>query len=257
MLSLASPLKLCSEFVLVNNGQWLTAISSFVSVTYVPSNTVFVCINVRVCMHMYVGINNASISDVIPQEGPMDDELLEYTKLQDENTRVTPAAEQSQHGTLQRSDATMDDDEYSFARAQSVALGVDDVEQDEQKGSNHLLRQREEFKSMDIDIEKRFTSSLHHWDDIANLAELKDEGTFDESKTTDDVPTSGDSVAKKPKHTVPYRESVVSASSLESVILDEHCNLRSAQSSNRSSLVDVEDVLFEFTEPVMSTITEG
>ena len=189
----------------------------------------------------------------------MDAELLEYTKLQDENSELPPAAaEQSQHGTLQRSDATKDDDDvYSYARTQSVAVGVDNVEEEEHKGSSHLLRQREEFKSLDLDIEKRFTSSLHHWDDMSNLAELKEEGTCDEDKITDDAPASGDAVAKKPKHTVPHRESVVSASSLESVLLDEHDNLRSGRSSNRSSVVDLDDVIFEFTEPSMSTIKEG
>ena len=208
---------------------------------------------------IYVDIKQSSVSDVIAHEDPMGAKLLEYTTLQDENIGATAMADQSQHGTLQRSDATNYDEEYSYARTQSVAIGVDENEEDEHKGSSHLLRQREEFKSLDLDIEKRFTSSLHHWDNVSNLTELKDESLFDESSTTGDTPAaSGDSITKKPKHTVPYRESVVSASSLESVVIDNYGNLRSATSSNRSSVVDLDDVvLCDVSEPLMSTIEEG
>ena len=208
---------------------------------------------------IYIDIKQSSVSDVIAQEEPMGAKLLEYTTLQDENIGATAMADQSQHGTLQRSDATNYDEEHSYARAQSIAIGVDEIEEDEHKGSSHLLRQREEFKSLDLDIEKRFTSSLHHWDNLSNLTELKDESPFDESNATGDTPAaSDDSVTKKPKHTVPYRESVVSASSLESFVIDNYGNLRSTTSSNRSSVVDLEDVvLCEVSEPLMSTIEEG
>ena len=216
---------------------------------------------------MYIGLHNKSnISDIIPQQAPTNAELLEYTTLQDENAEVTPLVEPPEHGSLQWSQLTKNA-EHSYARTQSVNVGVQQFEQEQQRGSSNLLRQHEDFHSLDLDIEKRFTSSLHHWDDTSNLAQLKDESAINDSKVASDKSSSSNySTSKKPKNTVPYRESVVSASSLESFTLDEHGNLnhqysdydkmKSTSSSNRSSCVDIDDIVI-ITDPAMFTITEG
>ena len=100
--------------------------------------------------------------------------------------------------------------------------------------------------------DKKFGTSMHHWDDMTNLAQQQNEdGTNDTSETA--------------KTILPYRESIVSASSLESFTIDEHGNLncqfsdydkmKNAASSNRSSCVDIDDIVLT-TDP-MFTIQEG
>ena len=116
--------------------------------------------------------------------------------------------------------------EHFYVRTESINVGILQFEQEQQRSSGNLLRQHEDFHSLDLDIEKRFTSSLHHWDDTSNLAQVKDESAINDSKVASDKSSSSNySTSKKPKNTVPYRESVVSASSLESFTLDEHGNL--------------------------------
>ena len=209
----------------------------------------------HVCM--YVGtVDKPHISDVIPEEASTNAKLLEYTTLDDENAQVTPLAELSEHDRMQWSDSTKDD-EHSFLRAQSVSLGVEHHKQEQEQKESHgdpLLKQHETFNSLDLDNESKFRSSMHRWDDVANLTKLKDDG----SGYTADAELAGTTEA--------YRESVVSASSLESFTIDAHGNLdrqfsdydktRSASSSNRSSCVDIDDIFIN-TDPSMSPIPEG
>ena len=207
-------------------------------------------------MRTYIGIvDKPYISDVIPQEAPTDAKLLEYTTLDDENAQVTPLAELSEHDHIQWSDNTRED-EQSLLRAQSVSLGVEHYKQEqENKESNEdlLLKQHESFNSLDLDAENKFESTMQRWDDVTNLAKLKDDA-------------SGNTGTETMSTTVPYRESIVSVSSLESFTIDEHGNLdrqfsdydkmKSASSSNRSSCVDIDDIVIN-TDPSMFTIPEG
>ena len=164
----------------------------------------FTYVHAYVCT--YVGtVDKPYISDVIPQEAPTNAKLLEYTTLDDENAQVTPLVELSEHDHMQWSDNTRED-KHSLLRAQSVSLGVEHYKQEqEHKESNEdlLLIQHESFNSLDLDAENKFESTMQRWDDVTNLAKLKDD-------------TSGNTGMETTSTTVPYRESIVSVSSLES-----------------------------------------
>ena len=147
-------------------------------ILYLCALHVFTYVHAYVCT--YVGtVDKPYISDVISQEAPTKAKLLEYTTLDDENAQVTPLAELSEHKHMQWSDNTRED-EQSLLRAQSVSLGVEQYKQEqEDKESNEdlLLKQHESFNSLDLDAENKFRSAMQHWDDVANLAKLKDEGS--------------------------------------------------------------------------------
>ena len=104
-----------------------------------------------------------------------------YTTSQDENLESTPLVEPSEHGSLHRSQATKDD-EHSFAMAESITTGAQQFEQEQQESSSiTIITQPEDLKSSDSDIKKKDVSSLPKWDDVTNLAELKDEGPLDDN----------------------------------------------------------------------------
>ena len=199
-------------------------------------------------------VDKPYISDVIPQEASNKAKLLEYATLDDENAEVTPLVELSEDASMHWSDTTKDD-EHSLLRGQSVFLGVEPFKQEEHKESHEdlLLKQHESFNSLDLDTEKKFRSSMQRWDDMTNLAKLKDDA-------------SSNTATETASTTVPYRESVVSVSSLESFTIDAHGNLnrqfsdydkmKSASSSNRSSCVDIDDIVIN-TDPSMFSIPEG
>ena len=149
------------------------------------------------------------------------------------------------------------EDEHSLLKAQSVSLGVDHFKEEQEHKESHredlLLSQHDSFNSLDLDAEKKFRPSMHHWDDMTNLAKLKEEG-------------SNNNTTETGSSTLPYRESIVSVSSLESFTIDAHGNLnrqfsdfdkmKSASSSNRSSCVDIDDIIIN-TDTSMFTIPEG
>ena len=147
---------------------------------------------------------------------------------------------------------TMKDDDF---RVQPVSIGTEHLDQEYHKSGESLLEiQHEAFTSLDFDAKSRFKSSMHRWDNMTNLDKLKDEdGSIDKAT---------EAAAK----TEQYRDSVVSASSLESFTIDEHGNLnrqfsdfdkmKSASSSNRSSYVDIDDIVIT-TDPSMFSIPEG
>ena len=116
----------------------------------------------------------------------MDAKLSECKQSQDENAEDTPLVETSQNGSLQRSEAPKNN-EHSFEMAQSMTTGAQQYEQDQQEGSSIVLLQPEVLKSLDSDIEKKVTSSLHQTD----LAELiKDEDPLLEGDATNDSPSN-------------------------------------------------------------------
>jgi len=204
-------------------------------------------------MHTYIGTVKSNVSDVVSQEAPSNAKLLEYTILKDENTGPTPSVEPSEKW-FTVSNTTEDDKQSFYMRAQSIALNTHSLDQ-EHEGNEELLKHHERFKSLDLDVVKPVKTLLHHWDDMTNLADLQDEDKSpnDESKS-DDVAASD----KIPKNTVPFRESVISASSLESFILDEHGNLNrqfsdfdkmKSNDSPSSSCIDIDDVVLATAEP--------
>ena len=194
-------------------------------------------------VRMYVGtVDKPYITDIIPQDAPTNAKLLEYTTLDDENAQVTPLAELSEHDHMQWSDNTRED-EQSLLRTQSVSLGMEHYKQEQEQKEGHedlLLKQHESFNSLDLDAENKFRPTMQRWDDVANLAKLKDDA-------------SGNTGTETVSTTVPYRECIVSVSSLKSFTIDEHGNLdrqfsdydkmKSASSSNRSSCVDIDDIV--------------
>ena len=91
--------------------------------------------------------------------------------------------------------------EHFYVRTESINVGILQFEQEQHRSSSNLLRQHEDFHSLDLDIEKRFTSSLHHWDDTSNLAQLKDESAINDSKVASYKSSSSNySASKKPKN---------------------------------------------------------
>lgn len=200
--------------------------------------------------YTYIGTGKSNVSDVISQETSSDTKLLEYTALKDEKTGPTSSVEPS------ISDTAEDKENPFYMRAQSIPLGTHNLEQEHEE-RKELLKHDERFKSLDLDVAKPVKSPLHHWDDMTNLAELKDE---DKSANDESSSSNVAGFVKNPKNTVPYRDSVVSASSIESFMLDEHGNLNCqysdfdkmktdhGASSSRSSCVDIDDIVITTTE---------
>ena len=147
---------------------------------------------------------------------------------------------------------TMKDDDF---RVQPVSLGTEQLNQEYHHSHENLLEiQPEALTSLDFDAKNRFKSSMHRWDNMTNLDKLKDEdGDIDKASET-------------AHFTVPYRDSVVSAASIESFTIDNHGNLdrqfsdfdkmKSSSSSNHSSCVDINDIMIT-TDSSMIPIPEG
>ena len=126
------------------------------------------------------------------------------------------------------------------------------------KSLEHTTSQDEKVGS--ASLVKPVTSSMHQLD-MTSLAKLNDKGVFEDSNATCDEPADDDSGTTKPKHTVPYPESVVRASSLE---LDEHVNfirqysdcdrMKNVSSSNRSPCVDIDDIVINIEPSMLATM---
>ena len=83
-----------------------------------------------------------------------------YATSQDENAENTSLVESSEHDNLHRSEATKDN-ENSFAREQIMTTGPQQFEQEQQEDSSIVMIQPNGLKSLDSDIKKKGTYSLH------------------------------------------------------------------------------------------------